>query len=85
MFKKYGDNQFISMYSDLQAFSHFSYEVSNTDLVIGDLQGCGSILTDPAIHTMRASPYYITERSNLGKDGINGFLAGMHPKCNQIC
>jgi hypothetical protein len=56
-FKKYGDNQFITTYTDLSAFCHFTYKVTNTDLVITDLQGFGYMFTDPAVHTMRPEPY----------------------------
>lgn len=84
-FKKYGDNRFIITFTDLAAFSHFTYKVSNTDLVVTDLQGFGYMFTDPAVHTMQYKPYLISERCNLLQDGINSFLVGMHPECNSLC
>ncbi len=42
-----------------QAFSHFSYEASDHQLIIVDIQGVGDIYTDPQIHSV----YSIKRRS----------------------
>ena len=34
-----------------QAFSHFTYELSQHSLLICDIQGVGDMYTDPQVHT----------------------------------
>ncbi len=67
----------------MSAFSHFSYEASDGELVLCDLQGgvgsSGFVLTDPAINSVgrRYGP------TDLGINGITSFFA--HHKCNEFC
>ena len=35
----------------MASFSHFTYTVSSSYLMVTDLQGYGLVLTDPAIHS----------------------------------
>jgi len=68
-----------------QAFSHFSYEVSNHQLLICDIQGVADLYTDPQIHTVAGDdkgdrPF---GKGNLGQRGIDQFLK-TH-RCNPIC
>nr|XP_058972304.1 alpha-protein kinase 1-like isoform X3 [Pocillopora verrucosa] len=73
------------------AFSHFTYEESNQQLVIVDIQGwtpdttdkakC-TFLTDPQIHSVR---YQCFGTGNLSQRGIDSFWKEMHPHCNDIC
>lgn len=63
-----------------QVFSHFSYEDSNGQLIVVDIQGVGDVYTDPQIHTLDGQGY---GRGNLGAEGINKFFS-THA-CNQIC
>merc|ERR1711871_1281114 len=50
-----------------QAFSHFTYEASNHEMVVVDLQGVGDMYTDPQIHTLNGEDFGL---GNLGKAGI---------------
>ncbi|RHY28385.1 hypothetical protein DYB32_006017 [Aphanomyces invadans] len=63
-----------------QAFSHFSFEQSKGQLMVVDLQGVGSIFTDPQIHSLNAAKY---GHGNLGEAGMATFFA-TH-RCNRIC
>jgi len=63
-----------------QAFSHFSYEDSNGQLIVVDIQGVKDVYTDPQVHTLDGQGY---GRGNLGAEGINRFFT-TH-SCNQIC
>ena len=68
-----------------QAFSHFSWATSGTQLVC-DLQGvasrdgCSIVLTDPAIHDTNLLFHGST---NLGNRGIEAFF--LAHSCNEIC
>jgi len=66
-----------------QAFSHFTYEVSNQEILVCDVQGVNDIYTDPQFHTKRGidDPRFGT--GNLGTFGIAGFFR--KHRCNQIC
>jgi hypothetical protein len=69
----------------LNAFSHWTYEVSNHYLVLVDVQGKKQdsktyILTDPAIHCTDMSRFGVT---NFGAEGIDSFLAAH--VCNSLC
>ena len=65
-----------------QAFSHFTFDHSNGNALLTDIQGVrtmfGYKFTDPAIHTPSGK-----SGSNLGLDGINDFFK--NHKCNSIC
>jgi len=68
-----------------QAFSHYSYNVSDNRLIVVDLQGIkrdnGYILTDPAIHSQNKSITYGT--TDRGEQGLHEFFK-TH-SCNKIC
>lgn len=71
------------------AFGHFTYEFSNKDEVVVDLQGWVTAngkglvyLTDPQIHSCRKPK----STSNFHQRGIDKFLQQQHgEKCNSIC
>ncbi|KAI2663122.1 Alpha-protein kinase 1 [Labeo rohita] len=70
------------------AFGHFTYEFSNHQEVVVDLQGWIAAngkgltyLTDPQIHSLSK-----TRSSNFQQTGINNFLQHQHgDECNEIC
>ncbi|ETO21200.1 myosin heavy chain kinase [Reticulomyxa filosa] len=62
------------------AFAHFTYEASNNQLLVCDIQGVGDLYTDPQIHTIDGRGF---GRGNLGIDGMLRFLR-TH-QCNAIC
>eukprot|EP01012_Entosiphon_sulcatum_P038366 TRINITY_DN4974_c0_g1_i1.p1 TRINITY_DN4974_c0_g1~~TRINITY_DN4974_c0_g1_i1.p1 ORF type:complete len:493 (+),score=45.82 TRINITY_DN4974_c0_g1_i1:29-1507(+) len=64
-----------------QAFSHFTYEVSNRMLMVVDIQGVNDAFTDPQIHTPGSTAYF--GLGNLGQQGVDEFLKSHH--CNDIC
>ena len=74
----------------LLAFCHFSYQASNNELIIVDIQGwtpasneIGCIfLTDPQIHS---DVYRCYGTGNLRQKGIDTFWKEMHPECNHLC
>jgi len=63
-----------------QAFSHFSWEASNGQLLIVDIQGVANFYTDPQIHSQDGQSF---GQGNLGMKGIESFLS-THT-CNSIC
>ncbi|KDO34430.1 hypothetical protein SPRG_01565 [Saprolegnia parasitica CBS 223.65] len=63
-----------------QAFSHFTYEVSNHELLAVDIQGVGDRYTDPQIHTLNGHDF---GKGNLGALGFQKFLHSH--RCNSIC
>ncbi|KAG3195568.1 hypothetical protein PC128_g8396 [Phytophthora cactorum] len=63
-----------------QAFSHFTYEVSNHELLAVDIQGVGDLYTDPQIHTLNGHDF---GKGNLGVLGFQKFLSSH--RCNSIC
>ncbi|KAI7814667.1 putative alpha-protein kinase 1, partial [Triplophysa rosa] len=70
------------------AFGHFTYEFSNHEEVVVDLQGWVTsngkgltYLTDPQIHSLRKP-----RSSNFQQTGIDNFLKYQHgDECNEIC
>lgn len=64
----------------LQAFSHFTYENSNKQILICDIQGVGNLYTDPQIHTLSGKGF---GAGNLGNTGMSAFL--LRHRCNGIC
>eukprot|EP00048_Salpingoeca_helianthica_P001282 m.48112 g.48112 ORF g.48112 m.48112 type:complete len:668 (+) comp11342_c0_seq1:196-2199(+) len=76
----------------LVALSHFSWEFSEQQLLVADLQGIEAkgehkqqgppliVLTDPAVHCMHENRFGVT---NLRKIGIIGFF--QTHKCNEFC
>lgn len=63
-----------------QAFSHFTYEASDEQILVVDIQGVGDHYTDPQIHTRRGKVF---GKGNLSVRGFERFL-GSH-RCNPIC
>lgn len=65
-----------------QAFSHFSFERSRGRFLVCNLQGVGSIFTDPVVHTSDRGRFPLCN-DNLGADGFKMFFA--YHKRNDIC
>jgi elongation factor 2 kinase len=65
------------------AFSHFSFEKSNRQLIVVDVQGVGDVFTDPQIHTSERKDIKQFGSGNLGLKGIALFL--YTHRCNPIC
>lgn len=63
----------------LQAFTHWHFDQNEGSAVLGDLQGSGSVLTDPAMVDIN----HEWHNGNTGVDGIKGFVK-TH-KCNRWC
>jgi len=82
-YRKYNNNNGWISYDQRNtpaSFCHFSYVVSNKELLICDIQGVGDVYTDPQIHSKDGEGY---GKGNLGQEGIVNFLA-TH-QCNRIC
>jgi len=62
------------------AFSHFSWETTQHQFLVIDLQGVKDFYTHPQIHTKDGKGFGL---GNLGMNGIDRFLK-TH-KCNAIC
>ncbi|EDR25424.1 elongation factor 2 kinase, putative [Entamoeba dispar SAW760] len=81
-----GNLWFDSYHATLHAFSHWSWCISNHQLVIVDLQGIqiGNCfyLTDPAILSLSENKFS-NSSTNLGENGISRFFETHY--CNQIC
>lgn len=65
-----------------QAFSHFTFERSWGDLMVVDLQGVGTQLTDPSIHTRDEQRFKLCV-TNMYAEGFKCFFASHH--CNSVC
>eukprot|EP00899_Mesostigma_viride_P019617 jgi/Mesvir1/27657/Mv07381-RA.2 len=63
-----------------QAFSHFTFIVSNGKELVVDVQGVGDLYTDPQIHTISGEGY---GGGNLGAEGIAMFF--LTHICNPLC
>eukprot|EP01133_Synstelium_polycarpum_P009756 gene9756-11393_t len=61
-------------------YNHFSYENSNHELLIVDIQGVNDFYTDPQIHTKSGKGF---GEGNLGETGFHKFLQSH--KCNAVC
>ncbi|CAF1194625.1 unnamed protein product [Adineta ricciae] len=89
-YKKFSNNAGYVNHEDpavtLQAFSHWTYERTNGNMIVVDLQGIDIgdnqtyLLTDPCIHSTDLTRF---GRTNLGKPGIKRFFE-THV-CNSIC
>eukprot|EP01063_Lacrimia_lanifica_P016374 TRINITY_DN22955_c0_g1_i1.p1 TRINITY_DN22955_c0_g1~~TRINITY_DN22955_c0_g1_i1.p1 ORF type:complete len:332 (+),score=119.35 TRINITY_DN22955_c0_g1_i1:3-998(+) len=66
-----------------QAFSHFTYRESHESLVVCDIQGVGTMYTDPQILSVQEATGEQFGDGDLGRKGIAAFLA-TH-KCNALC
>eukprot|EP01098_Paradermamoeba_levis_P008406 TRINITY_DN3487_c0_g1_i1.p1 TRINITY_DN3487_c0_g1~~TRINITY_DN3487_c0_g1_i1.p1 ORF type:complete len:489 (+),score=129.55 TRINITY_DN3487_c0_g1_i1:115-1581(+) len=62
-----------------QAFSHFTYEASNHQVLICDIQGVDDLYTDPQMHTAGKG----LGRGDLGTKGMSKFIQAH--RCNRIC
>ena len=76
------DNPDNPIHQAAQAFSHFTFERSQGQFLVSDLQGVGNVLTDPAIHTLDPERFNLAD-TNLGPEGFKFFFA-THV-CNDIC
>jgi hypothetical protein len=68
------------------AFSHFTWQLTNGQIMVTDLQGVGGILTDPQIHTKSGrgrSHLGKRQSGDIGKDGMTRFFH-THA-CNALC
>ncbi|KAK4444704.1 hypothetical protein QBC34DRAFT_474115, partial [Podospora aff. communis PSN243] len=65
-----------------QAFSHFTFERTEGNFMVTDLQGVGRVLTDPALQKLDPS-YLPLSEANLGADGFYWFFS-THT-CNAVC
>lgn len=89
-FEKYNCNNgyiwFDSFHATLHAFSHWTWTVTNHELLIADLQGISIgncfYLTDPAILSTNREKFEFS-MTNLNEDGISKFFSTHY--CNQIC
>jgi len=63
-----------------QAFSHFSHVVSDSKLLICDIQGVNDQYTDPQIHSQVGALY---GKGDMGREGISKFFASH--RCNALC
>lgn len=62
------------------AFSHFTFECSNHEVIVVDIQGVGDLYTDPQIHTATGTEY------GEGNLGIKGMALFFHSHaCNDVC
>lgn len=62
------------------SFSHFTFERSNHELIVVDIQGVGDLYTDPQIHTANGNDY------GDGNLGVKGFALFFYSHvCNDIC
>ena len=89
-YKKFSNNAGYVDYDDpaftLQAFSHWTYERTNGNMLVVDLQGITIddnqtyLLTDPCVHSTNLKRF---GRTNLGKQGMKRFF--QTHICNVIC
>lgn len=65
--------------------AHYSYERSNKEVMVVDIQGCNNILFDPEIASkdLLSNEEFHFCAGNLSKDAINNFV-NIH-KCNFYC
>uniref|UniRef100_A0A8C1BMS8 non-specific serine/threonine protein kinase n=1 Tax=Cyprinus carpio carpio TaxID=630221 RepID=A0A8C1BMS8_CYPCA len=91
-FRKYNNNtgEEISPSSGLEeailAFSHWTYEYTNRELLVLDLQGVGAELTDPSlirVDDKSSSGEMAFGPANLGDDAIQSFV--IKHTCNSCC
>ena len=67
--------------SDLaQAFSHFTWDRTQGDIMVADIQGVENTLTDPQIHSQDTDRF---GRGNLCCKGMDAFF--LNHVCNDIC
>ena len=79
--KKTGNAGTIAKHSDLaQAFSHFTWDWTEGDIMVVDIQGVENTLTDPQIHSQDTGRF---GRGNLCCKGMDAFF--LNHVCNDIC
>ena len=66
--------------STAQAFSHYTFSQSHSQLLICDIQGVANRFTDPQIHTLSGKGFGL---GNLGQTGIRAFL--LRHTCTEMC
>lgn len=68
-----------------ESLAHYSYERSNKELMIVDMQGSGTCLFDPEIASkdLMAGEEFFFATGNLTTTAINNFV--QHHKCNDFC
>ena len=68
-----------------ECLAHYSYERSNNELMVVDIQGCDYFLFDPEIasQTVKANEEYLFCTGNLSTSAINDFMD--NHKCNYYC
>ena len=71
-----------------QCFSHFTWSVTDGDLLVCDLQGVwnaddGYLLTDPAMHRRPGAGRRARGGTDKGKEGIDNFFK-TH-RCSELC
>lgn len=81
-YEKYTSNAgHIAKDSDVaQAYSHYTWEFTNGEIMVVDIQGVGNTLTDPQIHSLDTDRF---GRGNLSCKGMDAFF--MNHVCNDIC
>eukprot|EP00759_Apiculatamorpha_spiralis_P013318 PhF_6_TR19999/c0_g1_i1/m.29185/K08292/EEF2K; elongation factor 2 kinase len=81
-FEKHNNNfgEVYSVQETPEAFSHFTYQLTNKTLLVCDIQGVGDVYTDPQIHTPSGTDYGM---GNMGAEGIQRWKSAH--RCNSIC
>jgi len=86
-FRKYNNNKGwflkkkeLSNSNVIQAFSHFTFQHTQAQIMVVDLQGVGNLLTDPQIHTYSGKGF---GEGNLGFRGQLEFFSSH--KCTDVC
>lgn len=63
-----------------QAYSHYTWQTTDGDIMVVDIQGVGNTLTDPQIHSLDTNRF---GRGNLSSKGMDAFF--LNHVCNEIC
>jgi len=63
------------------AFSHYTYEVSDKELLVCDIQGVEDCYTDPQVHSNLRGVRF--GKGDRGRQGINDFFSDHI--CNDVC
>jgi len=63
------------------AFSHYTYNVSNKELLVCDIQGVGDCYTDPQVHSNLRGVRF--GKGDRGRQGITDFFS--NHICNDVC
>ncbi|RLN73694.1 hypothetical protein BBJ28_00025247, partial [Nothophytophthora sp. Chile5] len=85
-YEKYNNNngwvaeKSLTLGDTAQAFSHFTWQSTYGQHMVVDLQGVGSVFTDPQIHSLQEAKF---GKGNLSTAGMTAFFS-TH-KCNQVC